>query len=224
MENRIKAAYACFLKGNAKAAEDTMYNILDILQNDIIQNDNWQSNIQLLSVALKYLVEITEKTGSIHKSIAIAQLLSKILEFIPQVELYYKGQSDGSYSEKDLLVQKDLFINELIEIREIQYSLDYTNPQKSMQMILNAMQKQKERQQQEVYETLKESNEISSHKNKCFSSTVIIIFIYAIAIIACIIAFVLYRLNRKVHTFHYDEIRKEIDQYREHLSKVIKDL
>lgn len=227
MENKIKLAYASFLKGNREAGEKSMYDAIDVLQKNILENNDWQYNLQLLSVALNYLIEITEKMSNVHKSIALARLLSKILEALPDINDYYQGKGDGSIQEKDLLEMKDGFINELIKIRDMQYSLDYTNSEHSMQMILDAMEKQKQRQREEIIETLKQSNEISTKRNKCCRTITIISLIYVLFILTGVVIFTIKYTRSIVHRdFTYDPapVQEKIDGYMKHLEKVMQEV
>lgn len=218
-QNRINAAYANFLKGNSTGAETTLNSILDSLQELVLSKENeevdtdgsekWIFGMCLIAAAVGRIQEIAEKTGEYGKSIAFSRIQEKFLSFINKTDDYISGR-DSTLTIESLRKERNELIDQLIETRTMKYSLDPNKPDEAINLIIEAMEKQKERQEQKLSELLYNANKGKDPEKKekrLIAITIISIFV-VLLITFLIIRFVL--LPKIKFTLNTKEIEREL--------------
>ena len=201
-QNRINSAYANFLKGNSAGAEASFNSILDSLQESVLSKENeeidtdgsekWIFGMCLIAAAVGYIREIAEKSGEYGKSIAFSRIQEKILTFINETDDYITGR-DSNLNIETLRNERNELIDQLIETRTMKYSIDPNKPEEAINLIIEAMERQKERQEQKLSELLYNANKGKDPEKKekrMITITIVSIFV-VLLIVFVVIRFVL---------------------------------
>ena len=216
-ENRIKSIYAYSLKGdNYPYCEKILIEIYHEMKNISLTTEDLAVVMQALNyiaIVMGYIQEFSEKQKQLAKSVSYAQAEEKTLNLIKECEDYSKGNGSVIVNEQTMQKEMKKLFDDIEELFEMQFSLDENNPDKAISSILAAMDRQKEKEKQRIYEEIMEANKNKSSEGlrivKLFLGLILLLGLFLVVVTKFIVIPMI--LHSKSNT-HMEEIKNKFGE------------